>query len=267
MARVHAVANQKGGVGKSSCVYCLARALQRKGRRVLVVDFDPQGNLTRALTEKSLTDDQATVADVISPDARSKTGHATHTMDDVMVSTVFPGVDLVPARIELSVAEVNIMTLTGREHRLREALTPVRDRYDDILIDCPPALGQLTINGLTAADDVLIVTEAEQWSADGMGALRDTIDRVRSYMNPDLTYAGVIINRFRPGTKLHAAGAEDIERYFTQAAVWRPYVSLTIAVPESIAAGIGVDDHGSFTADRVADTFAGYADTLIKEAH
>jgi chromosome partitioning protein len=264
MARTTALANQKGGVGKSTCTYGIARALSLAGRSVLVVDADPQGNLSRALAAETLGEEQATLADVLNPDPKSKAGHATHQLEDVIVATVFDKVELAPSRIELAVAEVNILGITGREHRLREALQPIIDRYDHVLIDCPPALGQLTINALTAADDVVVVTEAEQWSADGMAELRRTIERVQTYLNNSLAYAGVIINRYRPGTKLHQAGSDEIERYFTQAPVWNPYVDLTITIPESVAAGIGVDDHGSFSADRAADTFATYAANLTR---
>ena len=257
--RIFALANQKGGVGKSTCTYCLALALAELGRRVLVIDLDPQGNVSTALARDTLADDQATVADVLNPDPRSKTGKATHTLTEIIVDTVADNVDLAPGRIELSVAESNLQNVIGREHRLAEALVDVAGRYDVILIDCPPSLGQLTLNGLTAATDVLVVTEPEQWSADGISKLRDTIDRVRTYYNPQLAYAGVIINRFRKGIKLHQLGAAEIEQYFTEAPVLQPYVGLSIAVPEAIAAGVALDKHGSPTATTLAATFAGYA--------
>lgn len=259
---VTAIANQKGGVGKSTCTYCLAAALAKAGRRVLVVDVDPQGNLSTALVADSLAPDQPTVADVLNP--ASSGGEATHKLADVIVSTVFDQVDLAPARVELTVAEGNLLSLTGREHRLREALEPIRDRYDNVLVDCPPALGQLTINGLTAADNVIVVSDAEQWSADGMAALRTTVERVQTYLNTELRWAGVIINRFRSGTKLHQAGAEEIERYFTDATVWQPYNDLTIAIPEAIAAGVTLEQHGSTTALRAAASFDAYAQHLIR---
>lgn len=258
---ITAVANQKGGVGKSTCTYCLAAALAKAGRRVLVVDTDPQGNLSRALAADAIAPDQPTIADVLNP---SSGGEATHKLEDVIVATVFERVDLAPARTELAVVEGNLLSLpVGREHRLREALERSLVKYDHVLIDCPPSLGQLTVNALTASDNVVVVTEAEMWSADGMAALRETVERVQLYLNKDLTWAGVIVNRFRAGTKLHQAGSEEIERYFTDAPIWQPYMDLAVAIPEAVAAGISLDGHGSFTGDRAADRFDSYAAHLM----
>lgn len=159
--------------------------------------FRPAGHLSNALAAEPLPAAQVTVADIINPDPRSAAGAATHTAADVIVATVFERVDLIPARVELAGVEATLAGLTGREHRLREALADVLDRYDDVIIDRPPSLEQLTINALAAADDVVIVTEAEQWSADGMAELRRTIARTQKYLNPGLTYAGVIINKYR----------------------------------------------------------------------
>ncbi len=261
MEHVTALANQKGGVGKSSSAYNLADALARAGQRVLVADTDPQGNLSRALAAEPIGPEQPTIADVLN--ITDAAGGATHKLADVIVPSVFAGVDLAPARIELSVAEANLLGYTGREYRLREALATVEGRYDHVLIDCPPSLGQLTVNGLTAATDVLVITEAEQWSADGMAELRRTIAGVQRYLSADLRYAGVIINRFRPSTKLHQAGAAEIEQYFREAPVWTPYVRLSVSVPESIAAGISLTQHGSSTATELAAVFDVYAANLI----
>lgn len=262
MRHVTALANQKGGVGKSSCTYCLARALALAGARVLVLDLDPQANLSRALARDELDPDQPSIADVLNPAGGD--GTATHSLPDVLVPTVFDHVQLAPARIELAAAEANLLGHTGREHRLREALTAgqLDEQVDYVLVDCPPALGQLTINALAAADDVLVVTEPEQWSADGMAELRRTVTGVRKYLHPHLAYAGVIVNRYRPGTRLHRDGAAEIERYFTEAPVWTPYIRLTVSIPEAIAAGIGLDQHGSPTATDQAAGFTTYAAKL-----
>lgn len=266
MAHVTALANQKGGVGKSSCTYCLARALALTGDRVLVVDLDPQSNLSHALAREDFAAGQPTVADVLNP--AQADGGGTHTVREVIVPSVFEHVDLAPARIELATVETNLLGRTGREHRLREALGAVSngDGWDHILLDCPPALGQLTINALTAADDLIVVTEPEQWSADGMAELRRTVAGVRRYLHPELGYAGVIVNRYRPGTRLHRDGAAEIERYFTEAPVWTPYVHLTVSIPEAIGAGVGLDQHGSKTASDQAAVFASYATTLRRNS-
>ena len=218
-ARIIAVANQKGGVGKTVNEICLARAAQHYwGARVLVVDMDPQGNLTTALASDPIALDEVTVADAISPGAGVP-------LREVIVPTIWEGIDLAPGGGNLSVADQKLSAAQwGREHGLREALTPVAGDYDLILIDnAPSLLGQLLINSLTAARKVVLVTEADTWSNNGLAQLGRTIAGVRSYHNPGLEISGVVVNKWQ-GTTLNRESAEDLTtgmaKHFPGVPVW-----------------------------------------------
>ncbi|MEN8234130.1 MAG: ParA family protein [Actinomycetota bacterium] len=190
MATVIAVANQKGGVAKTTTVHTVAAALVERGNRVLTVDLDPQACLT---FENGLNPDdlEASIHDVI-------LGRVN--VSDVVVEA--NGIDLVPSSIDLAGSEIHLLTKTGREFVLRRALKPVVDDYDYVLIDCAPSLGILTLNGLTAADHVLIPFQAETLSHRAVGQLLETIDDVRSYTNEDLEVLGAVATMFDARTNL-----------------------------------------------------------------
>ena len=201
-----AVANQKGGVAKTTTVHSLGYALAERGRRVLLVDLDPQACLTYSLG-----------AD---PDSLDRSLH------DVLVRKVkaadaiqrdvsgLEGLDLLPATIDLAGSEVHLLTRTGREHVLERALKPLAEDYDIVLIDCPPSLGVLTINGLTAASEVIVPLQCEALSHRGVGQLLETIDDVRAFANADLAVRGVIATMYDERTRHARAVLEDVrERY------------------------------------------------------
>ncbi len=195
--RVIALTNQKGGVGKTTTTRNLARAGQQLGRRVLVVDADPQGNLTDALGAEDLPADVAGLADALS--SRSAASIA-----DVIVPSIWQGVDLVPAGGDVleNVRDELVVAGAGRESSLRRGLQPVLEQYDIVLIDCRPALDQLTLNALTAADVAAIVTNPDLFSANGIAKLRLTIEAVRDHYNPKLRIGGVIVNHHEAATTL-----------------------------------------------------------------
>lgn len=189
-----AIANQKGGVGKTATTVNLAARLTTMGHRVLVVDADPQANATTILDVEPDPDDR-TLNDVL---AAVATGHAGPGAAAAAITPAGPawdGVDLIPSERALAAREAD--TTAGREHLLRIALDGATDDYDVVLIDCPPSLGALTLGALTAADQVLIVTEARTSSVDGVDQLVATINTVKQYYNPRLRTAGVVINRWR----------------------------------------------------------------------
>jgi chromosome partitioning protein len=198
-----ACANQKGGVGKTTTVVNLATYLASHGRRVLVLDLDPQGNATSGLglDRESLA---ATTYDAL-VDGRA--------LIDLLVPTPSAGVDIVPSTIALAAVEIELATTPQRERRLARVLEGVTSRYDDVLIDCPPSLGLLTINALTAADRVLIPLQCEYYALEGLGQLLATIDLVRDHLNPSLAIDGVVLTMYDARTKLSADVAAEVRTH------------------------------------------------------
>ena len=194
MAKVFAVANQKGGVAKTTTVHSLGAALVERGHSVLAVDLDPQACLTYSL---------GFGADDLDRSLHDVFVHRTPTES---VLTKAGDLHLLPATIDLAGAEIHLLSKTGREYALTRALEPVLGSYDLILIDCPPSLGILTINGLTAADEVLIPLQCETLSQRGVGQLLETIQDVRSFTNPRLRVAGVVATMYDGRTRL----AQDV---------------------------------------------------------
>jgi chromosome partitioning protein len=194
VARIIALANQKGGVGKTTTVISLGAALAELGQRVLLVDFDPQGALSVGVGVNSIELDQ-TIYNLLLDRSVS--------FSDVMVKTGFAGVELLPGNIDLSAAEVVLVSEVAREQALKRVLGPIRPDYDYVLIDCPPSLGLLTVNALTASDTVIIPLECEFFALRGMALLVDTIEKVRDRLNPELEIEGVVATMF-DGRTLHA---------------------------------------------------------------
>ncbi|HEU5001728.1 MAG TPA: ParA family protein [Actinomycetota bacterium] len=198
--RILAVVNQKGGVGKTTSTINLGAALAEEGARVLLVDFDPQGALSvgLGLNPNGL---EVTVYNLLLD--------ATVTFDEVVAPSRIAGLDIIPANIDLAGAEVMLVSEVAREQSLRRGLAPVRDRYNYILIDCPPSLGLLTVNALTAADAVLIPLECEYFALRGMALLMDTIRKIQERINPQLQIEGILATML-DGRTLH--GREVLSR-------------------------------------------------------
>lgn len=208
MSRIIAIANQKGGVGKTSTTVNLAARFTTMGLRVLVIDADPQANAT-AILDVELDANDRTLNDVLVAVATGQFGPGTISASVVPAGPSWRGVDVVPAERALAAREAD--TAVGREHLLRTALDGAIDDYGIVLIDCPPSLGALTLGALTAADSVLIVSEARTSSVDGVDQLMDTIGAVRRYYNPRLTVSGILINKWR-SDRLDRAVWKDVLR-------------------------------------------------------
>jgi chromosome partitioning protein len=230
MTRTVAVANQKGGVAKTTTVHALGAALAERQRRVLLVDLDPQACLTYSTG--------------VDPDKLDRSLH------DVIVGRVAaadvlvgePPLQLLPASIDLAGAEVHLLTRAGREHAVARALQPIKDDYDLMLIDCPPSLGTLTINGLTAADGVLIPLQCETLSHRGVGQLLETIADVRSFTNPDIEVLGVVATMYDGRTRLAQATLASVgEAYGLQ--VLEPPVPKSVRVAEAPGRGLSLLDY------------------------
>ncbi|HEV7654402.1 MAG TPA: ParA family protein [Mycobacteriales bacterium] len=226
-ARVVALCNQKGGVGKTTSTINLGAALTEYGRRVLLVDFDPQGALSVGLGIQPHQLDR-TIYDVLM--------ESSVTLDDVLLKTNVPGMDLVPSNIDLSAAEVQLVNEVAREQTLARALAPALPDYDIVLIDCQPSLGLLTVNALTAADEVLIPLECEFFSLRGVALLIDTIEKVRERLNPRLHIEGILATMYDART-VHGREvfARVVEAFGDT--VFDTVITRTVRFPETTVAG------------------------------
>lgn len=226
-AKVIAMCNQKGGVGKTTSTINLAAGLAEYGRRVLLVDLDPQGALSAGLGIASHELDR-TIYNLMLESSTQVT--------DVLVSTRVPGVDLLPANIDLSAAEVQLINEVGREQTLARVLRPLTPMYDYVLIDCQPSLGLLTVNALACSHEVLMPLAAEFFSLRGVALLVDTVEKVRSRINPDITIGGVLVTMF-DGRTVHARDvvAMLVERFGDL--VFDTVISRTVKFPETTVAG------------------------------
>jgi chromosome partitioning protein len=206
LSRIIALVNQKGGVGKSTTAVNLGAALAIEGRSVLVVDCDPQGNTTTGfgIEKHHLERD---VYNVLMQEAG---------IDDVVQPSEIPSLTVVPATINLAGAEIELVSALSRETRLRKALAPVAQRYDFVFIDCPPSLGLLTINALTAAEELIIPVQAEYYALEGLSQLTAVVRRVRDALNPTLHMSGVLVTMFDGRTRLALEVLDELERFFPE---------------------------------------------------
>ena len=241
-ARVIALCNQKGGVGKTTSTINLGAALSEFGRRVLLVDFDPQGALSVGLGVQPHQLDRTAYNLIMEPGV---------SIDDVLLKTGVPGMDLLPSNIDLSAAEVQLVGEVAREQTLSRVLTPIVPDYDFVLIDCQPSLGLLTVNALTAADEVIVPLECEFFSLRGVALLIDTIDKVRERLNPRLKLAGILATMY-DGRTLHGREvfARVVEAFGDS--VFDTVISRTVRFPETTVAGEPITTWASSSAGATA---------------
>lgn len=219
MTRLVAVANQKGGVGKTTSVVNLAAALAERGRRVLVIDLDPQGNASTALGVEHRSGATGSYELLI--------GNAT-VAEAVVACPDLPGVSAIPATIDLAGAEIELVSVVAREYRLQRALANLdTDAPDVVLIDCPPSLGLLTLNALVAADEILIPIQCEYYALEGLGQLLTTIELVREHLNPRVEVSAILLTMADARTRLSAQVAEEVRAHFGRAV-------LETAIPRAV---------------------------------
>jgi chromosome partitioning protein len=233
MARIIAVANQKGGVGKTTTAINLPAALALAGQRVLIVDMDPQANLTSGVGLKGQATPAGTVYRALT------TPEPSTDLGPFMLATRIDRLSLAPADSQLTGAEIELVTLPQREERLRALLHPLRDRFDQIFIDCPPSLGLLTLNGLVAADAVLIPLPCEYFALEGLADLVGTIRRVRGALNPALDIDGVLLTMYDERTNLGQQVARDVREFF-QNKVFETVIPRNVRLGEAPSHGLPI---------------------------
>ena len=226
MGRIIAIANQKGGVGKTTTSVNLSACLAHIGKKVLLIDTDPQGNATSGVGINK-GDVQNCIYDILIDDVE---------LNDVILQTKVENLDIIPATISLAGAEIELVSTISREVRMKHAIHEAKDMYDYIIIDCPPSLGLLTINALTASDAILIPVQCEYYALEGLSQLLSTIRLVQKHLNEDLTIDGVLLTMFDARTNLGIQVIEEVKKYF-QDKVYKTIIPRNVRLSEAPSHG------------------------------
>ena len=252
MGRIIAIANQKGGVGKTTTAINLSACLAEKGKRVLAVDMDPQGNMTSGL---GLNKDEVekTVYDLIIGEAK---------IQDVVCREVSENLDILPTNIDLSAAEIELIGIEDKEFIIRNEVHKIKDDYDFVIIDCPPSLSMLTINAMTTADTVLVPIQCEYYALEGLSQLIHTIELVKERLNPELVMEGVVFTMYDARTNLSLQVVENVKDNLQQN-IYKTIIPRNIRLAEAPSYGMPINKYDTRSAG--AESYRLLADEVINK--
>lgn len=251
MAKIIAVANQKGGVGKTTTSINLSACVAYRGKKVLLIDLDPQGNATTGLGIDKRNIEISTYDALINEES----------LKNIVIDTCQENLSLSASSISLAGAEVELVSLFSRESKLKMAIEEIRDDYDYIFIDCPPALGLLTLNALTAADTVLVPIQCEFFALEGLSQLMDTIKKVQKFLNRNLVVEGVVMTMFDVRTNLSVEVVEEVKKYFGDK-VYRSIIPRNVKLSEAPSYGLPIIKYD--IRSKGAEAYINLADELIE---
>lgn len=250
MGRTIAIANQKGGVGKTTTAINLSACLAEKGKKVLAVDMDPQGNMTSGLgVDKDSVEN--TIYNLIIGESK---------MEEVLIKDVLENLDIIPTNIDLSGAEIELLDVEEKEYIVRNEIDKIKDNYDFIIIDCPPSLSMLTINAMTTADSVLVPIQCEYYALEGLSQLIHTVELVRDRLNPKITIEGVVFTMYDARTNLSLQVVENVKDNLEQT-IYKTIIPRNIRLAEAPSYGIPINKYDPKSAG--AESYLRLADEVI----
>ncbi len=228
MGKVVSIANQKGGVGKTTTAVNLSTLLAKKGKKVLLIDTDPQGNATSGLgIDKNV---ELSTYDLLISDV---------TAEEIIQDTAIKNLDISPSNINLAGAEVQLVSMMSREQRMKEKIDVIKNKYDYIIIDCPPSLGLITLNAFTASDSVLIPVQCEYFALEGLGQLLNTVELVRKHLNKNLYIEGALLTMYDIRTNLANQVVREVKKFF-QNKVYKTVIPRNVRVSEAPSYGMPI---------------------------
>lgn len=250
MGRTIAIANQKGGVGKTTTAINLSACLAEKGKKILAVDMDPQGNMTSGLgVDKDSVEN--TIYNLIIGESK---------MEEVLIKDVLENLDIIPTNIDLSGAEIELLDVEEKEYIVRNEIDKIKDNYDFIIIDCPPSLSMLTINAMTTADSVLVPIQCEYYALEGLSQLIHTVELVKDRLNPKLTIEGVVFTMYDARTNLSLQVVENVKDNLEQT-IYKTIIPRNIRLAEAPSYGIPINKYDPKSAG--AESYLRLADEVI----